>query len=460
MPSNPTLHLDRDPIFRRFALRTLNDARKISRELVSNLGRIKAYSLEGAKTEKARRHIRIRAEGHGHHIKDINWAIRSASNLLASGKNLRSNEFDVMISLIFVHLDELGVDLKDYLSQAPKKSQNDVSFKTLIGSLVERMYLIYDDLVIVHDAVTKRGRKPLEKVYQREVGSRLDQEPAPYLFAVRDGVLDQQQAKSERSAVIANAESLSVLRGQALELFTVIKLSNADPRLLVKVTRYLDGTAPENFSSIRLELYANEIRALVSTASDELGGSAIISATTLLLTHEQVMSQFSNWRDFVKRPLLSLRVSEEARSTNQSIVQCLISPGAAFKLSVSSHALKVGLDLREALDGRRDEQGRVEDAVFRSLANLVKANVSYAIGLIRKGSASIHGLTSSIYFSFFLKLLPHFKLFCGYVKELAWLVPVLDYIQELGKQTSSNEVLSPAKKKRAPGTAGPKTSNK
>jgi hypothetical protein len=121
--------------------------------------------------------------------------------------------------------------------------------------------------------------------------------------------------------------------------------------------------------------------------------------------------------------------------------------------------VKIGLDLREALDGP-DKQGRVEDAVFRSLANLVKANVSYAIGLIRKGSASIHGLTNSIYFSFFLKLLPHFKLFCGYVKELAWLVPVLDYIQELGKQTSSNEVLSPSKKKRAPRTAGPKTSNK
>jgi hypothetical protein len=314
MPSNSTLHLERDLIFRQFALRTLNDARKISRELAANLERTRAYVLQAAKTEKARRHIKIRSDGHGYHIKEINWAVRSASNLLASGKSLRSNEFDVMISLIFVHLDELGVDLKNYLSQAPKKSQDDVSFRALIGSLVERMYSIYDDLVIVHDAMAKRGKKPLEKIYQREVGSRLSQEPAPYLFAVRDGVIDQQQAKSERSAVIANAESLSVLRTQALELSNVIKLSNADPRLLAKVTRYLDGTALESFSSIRLELYANEIRALVSTASGELGGAAIISATALLLTHEQVMSQFPNWRDFVKQPLLSLRVPEESKS--------------------------------------------------------------------------------------------------------------------------------------------------
>jgi hypothetical protein len=321
------------------------------------------------------------------------------------------------------------------------------------------MYSIYDDLVIVHDAVAKRGKKPLEKIYQREVGNRLGQEAAPYLFAVRDGVLDQQQDKSERSAIIANAESLSVLRSQALELSDVIKRSNADPKLLARVTRYLDGTAFESFSSIRLELYANEIRALVSTASDELGGTAIISATALLLTHEQVMSQFPNWRDFVKRPLLSLWAPEEAKSTNQSIVQCLINPGAAFKLSVSSHAVKIALDLREALEAS-DKRGRVDDAIFRSLANLVKANVSYAVGLIRKGSASIHGLTSSIYFRLFLKLLPHFKLFCGYVKELAWLVPVLDYIQELGKQSSSNEVQSPSKKKPASRTAESKTSNK
>jgi hypothetical protein len=244
-----------------------------------------------------------------------------------------------------------------------------------------------------------------------------------------------------------------------LELSADIGLSNADPRLLAKVVRYLDGTALHNFSSIRLELYANEIRALVSTASDELGGSAIISATALLLTHEQVMSQFPNWRDFVKQPLLSLRVPEEARSTNQSIVQCLIDPGAALKLSVSSHVVKIGVDLRQALEVV-DKQGRIEDAVFRSLANLVKANVSYAVGFIRKGSASIHGLTSSIYFRFFLKVLPHFKLFCGYVKELAWLVPVLGYIQELGQQPSSNVAQGSGKKKRAPRPTRPKISNK
>lgn len=339
---------------------------------------------------------------------------------------LEESEFDVLIVITFCALDEIGVFLKHYLSA--KSAEREENFSK-IKELVARIYENYENLVRVHDAFSKATTNSINAVYNA-LSTTLKQADAPFLFRVDKDILDVPLSEQNKDHEAIDPDALSALRDQVNILAASIESSNIDPRLGQIVAKYA-ASLESDLSVVRLELYANEIRALLSSLKDEISSPVLVSGTALILSHEQVMRHSSRWRNFVESPPLPRSNVTRIEKDTTAILQML--GIATFRVSVSERTRVAASDLQDAsrID---DAEGRISDAVLKSIVNLIKANVKYSIGLIKKGYIELNGISQRVYFSLFLRLLPHFKLICTYTSELAWLVPISDYIQGLNSR--------------------------
>lgn len=363
-----------------------------------------------------------------HWVSQIDNVRYGAKNALIDldENELEDSEFDVLIAITFCALDEIGVFLKRYLTA--KASEREKNFSK-IKELVARVYDNYANLVRVHDAFCKASVSSIKAVYSA-LSVTLKQADAPFLFQVDEGVLDVPLSEQNKDREGIDPDAMSALREQANALWASLEASNIDPRLSRIVAKYV-VSLESDLSVVRLELYANEIRALLGSLKNEISSLVLVSGTALVLSHEQVMRHSSRWRNFVERPLLPKSNSDRIEKDKIAILEVL--GIATFRVSVSERTRIAASDLQDAsrID---DTEGRISDAVLKSIVNLIKANVSYSIGLIKKGCIELNGISQRIYFALFLRLLPHFKLICTYSSELAWLVPILDYIQGLNSR--------------------------
>jgi hypothetical protein len=225
-------------------------------------------------------------------------------------------------------------------------------------------------------------------------------------------------------------DSLKVLYDQVQTLIFALKSSNADPRLQAIAAKYAEALDVTAFSSVRLELFANNIRGLLQSAKEELSGPAVVSATALMLSHEQAMRQFPEWRAFIEQGQIASLSSDTIEKQNSEIIKVLTSQNAGFSLSISARTRTAALEIEQITSAERQDP-RERDAVLRSVMNFIKANVSYVLKHAKNGYIEGSSTVQKLYLSLFSKLLPHFKLYCSYVPDLLWLVPILDYIQDL-----------------------------
>ena len=126
-------------------------------------------------------------------------------------------------------------------------------------------------------------------------------------------------------------------------------------------------------------------------------------------------------------PVLS---KDKLSQHNRAIIELLISPGADFSLAISAKAKAAAVEIDQFSQNQNSKSGEY-DATVRAIANFLKANVAYVLNHVRNGYVESSSIVQKLYYSLFMKFLPHFKLFSSYVPELSWLVPILDYIQDL-----------------------------
>jgi hypothetical protein len=271
-------------------------------------------------------------------------------------------------------------------------------------------------------------RSAIEEIYKLEA-AKIAQNPAPHYFQIEKGVIDAQFPESD-DLKPSGRETLDALTDQARDLLAALHNTNSDPRLLIVVQRYIEALDPSSFSSVRLELFANNIRGLLHTFKDELSGPAIVSATALMLSHEQSMRQFPQWREFVEQGPIRVLSKDKLDQHNRTIIELLISPGADLSLAISAKAKAAALEIDQLSQNQNPKSGEY-DATVRAITNFIKANVAYVLKQVKNGYVGGSSIIQKLYFSLFMKFLPHFKLFSSYVPELTWLVPILDYIQDL-----------------------------
>jgi hypothetical protein len=310
----------------------------------------------------------------------------------------------------------------EHITQLDKDFAKCIDFLDEAGQRVERLYkaMSGDDTA-------------LREIYTSILGSRLEQKSAPYLFDVISYVLRIRDTKKE--SIDKNdslSRSISFLAVQARKLADSVKVSNVDKRFEAALEEYY-AMIIGNFDPILIDLFSNKLRAFLVELRDELSGYVVADTTALLLSQEQVLRQFPEWRDFAKAASEFSPDSEQQETQRKTILR--IAQETKANPNVASMEVSTAFERLDEAASKPTTSPTIKLGTWRSLENFTKENIRKLLEIARELSErATYSAAENNYIDFIEKLLPHLKLFIRMVESLHWLEPVVAWMEELLKK--------------------------
>jgi hypothetical protein len=265
-----------------------------------------------------------------------------------------------------------------------------------------------------------------KKIYQEILGKDLEQLDAPYLFEIIDFIVELTAPPPSDASENAK-EGLAILAKQANELAERLAQTNIDRRFLTAINDYVGVLTDHRFSPIKVDLFSNRIRSYLVEMRDELPGFAIAEVSALLLSQERVLRQFPEWRTF-ERDASQFEPNEQTQQKQQELLQNL----AIETRSESGIASRSVLDALERLKESSAETTLNNTAalgIWRSVENFLKTNIRYVIDAVKSAQSNL-SRDQARYLRFLERLIPSLKLYVAMDERRAWLLPVIQWLEE------------------------------
>ncbi|WP_128959932.1 hypothetical protein [Bradyrhizobium guangzhouense] len=328
-------------------------------------------------------------------------------------------------------VEEVGAVIEQLLDSTKQliRARNGITRYTIIDANLEETRValteLHAGLGLLRDAISGQD-EARRQIYDRVLGKKLDQLDAPYLFNIVDFLIEL-LAPPPADTPASAAEALALLTKQAFEIAERLDKTNVDRRFASALREYVDVLTEQNFSPIKVELFSNKLRAYLFELKDELPGFAIAEVSALLLSQEQVLRQFPAWRAFeadatrfmLDKPEIEKQrvvldgITSETKATDGVVSEAVLD--ALSRLGESSHS--------------GTTKTTTELGIWRSLENFVKTNVRFLIVATRNLQEYV-STNQYLYLKYIERLLPYLKLYVAMRENLAWLTPVLHWLED------------------------------
>lgn len=317
------------------------------------------------------------------------------------------------------------LDSADQLVRARRGMARYTNIDAALDGARQTLLEFNTDLSLAKEAIS--GNETARKsIYDRVLGEKLNQLDAPYLFDIVDFLIQLLNPPAAETSANA-AEALALLTKQAFEIAERLDKTNVDRRFASALREYVDVLTEQNFSPIKVELFSNKLRAYLFELKDELPGFAIAEVSALLLSQEQVLRQFPAWRAFeaeASRFALDKQEAERQRAVLENIAAETKTAG-----EVASESVREALARLEESSHSGTTKTTTELGIWRSLENFVKTNLRVLIATSRNLQEYV-STNQYLYLKYIERLLPHLKLYVAMKENLAWLMPVLHWVEE------------------------------
>jgi len=294
-----------------------------------------------------------------------------------------------------------------------------------LASVSREIALIETGLHELRDALANDDEAK-KRIYEKILGNQLQQQEAPYLFDINNyiiGLIGPQKTDTPINA----EEGRALLAKEADELSKRLSQTNIDRRLLSALTDYVDALAEDSFSPIKVDLFSNKIRFFIIELHEELPTFAIAELSALLLSQERVLRQYPVWREF-ERDASNFNPDEGTRKSQDELLRNIAEETRRADGPADN-------EVREALE-RLEQAGSNSDAkttttlgVWRSVENYLKTNIRYVIDIAKHLQTNLSE-NQARYLRYLERLLPLLKLYAKMDPGRAWLLPVIQWLED------------------------------
>jgi hypothetical protein len=356
-------------------------------------------------------------------------------NIIIDTKRGRSRpkvSYDALISQFLDLLPALGENLTHLYTERRRK----MVFLTEIDSTLRTIIQDFEDLSESTRLLNLAFRRPkdpiiVEQIYRRVLSEHLTQENAPFLFDIVEYIIKLRIAPSgDASENDIVSQGIAHLTRSANQLLAALEQSNVDRRFLAAVKDYCEALT-RKFNPILIDLLSNRLRSFIVELKNELSGYIIAETTALLLSQEQVLRQFPEWQQF-SRAASEFHPSKELMRDQQSALAA-VTRETRSATSVAAPEVIGALERLEEAGNLSNARETVSLGVWRSFENFIKSNIGEMIEMMRSLSKSL-SVKEDAYLRYIGRILPYIKMVVKMKESLHWLIPVVEWIEEITKR--------------------------
>ncbi|WP_315799421.1 hypothetical protein [Bradyrhizobium sp. SZCCHNR1002] len=409
----------KDPILRVFALETLNTVQALLNTGIYNILHGAKKSLNGS--VKAPKQAKEEGNAHFHELELRRNELHLAKLSSSASDQLIRTASRALRSMR--DATEYYRSTRNFFVRFTKTDHNLFAYKEVILS-------IENDLDLAEKAIFQNDETAKKEVYQKVFGERLDQLDAPYLFDIQDFKIELTSPPNSETTPTAT-EGLALLLKEAHALASSLAQTNVDRRFVSAINEYIDALTEQNFSPIKVDLFSNKLRFYLVEMKDELPGFAIAEVSALLLSQERVLRQFPAWRAF-EADASNFNPDEETSTTQEELLAHIANETKGSTDIASTSVLEALDRLIETSEDPLTKK-TAELGVWRSVENFLKTNIKHVVDAAKSVQQNVTQ-NQLRYLKYAERLLPAARLYATMDSSRAWLLPVIQLLEDTIKQ--------------------------
>lgn len=316
------------------------------------------------------------------------------------------------------------IEATDYFRLSRRYFQRYTTIDISVSGLRNDISEVGQNIDLLKRAALENEEPAKKLIYERILGEKLDQLDAPYLFEIINFVVDLTSPPPNDVSANAN-EGLALLAKEAHDLAGSLIRTNVDRRFLSAINEYIGALTEPNFSPIKVDLFSNRLRFYLIEMKDELPGFAIAEVSALLLSQERVLRQFPLWRTF-ESDASQFQIDQDTAKNQQTLLERI-----AFETKRSTGIASEGvLDAFDRLVESSTESKKTATlGIWRSVENFLKINIRYVIGVAKALQTNVTA-NQIRYVKYLERLIPALKLYVSMDPSRAWLLPVIQWLED------------------------------
>ncbi len=326
-------------------------------------------------------------------------------------------------------LQKDNLDATGFFITSRRFFQRYTNIDTSLNSLLKDLNSLETEVILLRKACLDGDEKAKKQIYDNILGEKLEQLDAPYLFDIVNFIVELLAPPLAEPSANAT-EALALLTKEAADLAAHIVQTNVDRRFLSALQDYISALTEHSFSPIKVDLYSNKLRAYLIEMKEQLPGFAIAEVSALLLSQEQVLRQFPAWRSF-ESDASKFSPTKEMFGQNQRLLEGLAAVTRNSEGVASDGVLDAFDKLEDSIDAL-NVRNTTELGVFRSIENFIKTNIRHVINTAKAWQVN-SSPNQARYARYLERLIPLIKLYIAANEKYAWLLPVIQWLEDLIK---------------------------